>query len=116
MNQTKERLNDIEKNGYQIDFANVFNHAFENYKKIAVYAGLVLFIFSVLFVIFIGVSLISVMGVTAMTRELSPEKLNVENLSESNFLVFGSIALIVSCILSPFQASFLKMGTLWRPR
>ncbi|PVX44416.1 hypothetical protein C8C85_0146 [Flavobacterium sp. 103] len=110
MNQTKERLNDIEKNGYQIDFANVFNHAFENYKKIAVYAGLVLFIFSVLFVIFIGVSLISVMGVTAMTRELSPEKLNVENLSESNFLVFGSIALIVSCILSPFQASFLKMA------
>lgn len=110
MTPTQERLQDIKKNGYQIDFANVFNHAFENYKKIALYAGLVLFIFSVLFVIFIGVSLVSVMGVTAMTRELSPEKLKVENLSESNFLVFGSIALIVSCILSPFQAAFLKMA------
>jgi hypothetical protein len=110
MNLTQERLHDIEKNGYQIDFANVFNHAFENYKKIALYAGLVLFIFSVLFVIFIGVSLASIIGVAAMTKELSPEKLNFENLSDSNFLIFGSIALIVSCLLSPFQAAFLKMA------
>ena len=96
MNQTQERLHDIEKNGYQIDFANVFNHAFENYKKIALYAGLVLFIFSVLFVIFIGVSLASVIGVAAMTHELSPEKLKIENLSESNFLIIGTISLIIS--------------------
>ncbi|HEU4790836.1 MAG TPA: hypothetical protein VFS71_14210 [Flavobacterium sp.] len=110
MNQTQERLYDIEKNGYQIDFANIFNHAFENYKKIALYAGLVLFIFSVLFAIFIGISLASVIGVTAMTKELSPEKLKIENLSESNFLIFGVTSLITSCLLSPFQAAFLKMA------
>lgn len=110
MNQTQERLHDIEKNGYQIDFANVFNHAFENYKKIALYAGLVLFVFSILFVIFIGISLVSVMGVAAMTRELSPEKLKIENLSESKFLAYSLISLVVSCLLSPFQAAFLKMA------
>ena len=49
MNLLKERLQDIEKNGYQLDFGNVFNHAFENYKKIALYAGLVLFVFTILF-------------------------------------------------------------------
>lgn len=79
MNQTEERLLDIEKNGYQIDFANVFNHAFENYKKIALYAGLVLFVFSILFVVFIGVSLVSVIGANTLTEELSPEKLKIEN-------------------------------------
>jgi len=110
MNQTQERLHDIEKNGYQIDFANIFNHAFENYKKIALYAGLVLFIFSVLFAFFIGLSLASVIGVAAMTRELSPEKLNIENLFESNYIIFGVIALTTSCLLSPFQAGFLKMA------
>ncbi|MDR6844609.1 hypothetical protein [Flavobacterium granuli] len=110
MNQTQERLHDIEKNGYQIDFANVFNHAFENYKKIALYAGLVLFIFTFLFVILIGTSLVSVIGITAMTRELTPEKLKIENLSESNFLFVGSLSLIVSCLFSPFQAAFLKMA------
>lgn len=110
MNQTLERLNDIEKNGYQLDFGNVFNHAFENYKKIALYAGLVLFIFMALFFIFIVGSLISVIGVTAMTQEFNPEKLKIENFSESNLLVFGVIAIFVTCLLSPFQASFLKMA------
>ena len=52
MNQTLKRLLEIEKNGYQIDFGNVFNHAFENYKKIALYAGSVIVIFSILFVVF----------------------------------------------------------------
>lgn len=110
MNLTQERLQDIEKNGYQIDFANVFNHAFENYKKIALYAGLVIFIFSVLFVVFIGVSLASVIGVAAMTKELSPEKLNIENLSGFNFLIFGISTTILTCLFSPFQAAFLKMA------
>jgi hypothetical protein len=110
MSLLKERLHDIEKNGYQLDFGNVFNHAFENYKKIALYAGLVLFVFMTLFVIFITGALISVVGVTAMTQELSPEKFKIENLSESNILVFGAISIVLTCILSPFQAGFLKMA------
>lgn len=110
MNQTLERLQDIEKNGYQIDFANVFNHAFENYKKIAVYAGLVLFIFSVLFIIFIGLPLVSVLDLTEMTKEFSPESFKIENLSRDKILTLGIISLVLSCILSPFQAAFLKMA------
>jgi hypothetical protein len=110
MSLLKERLQDIEKNGYQLDFGNVFNHAFENYKKIALYAGLVLFVFMALFAIFITGSIISVIGVTAMTHELSPEKIKIENLSESSILVIGGISIILTCILSPFQAGFLKMA------
>jgi uncharacterized membrane protein len=110
MNLTQERLHDIEKNGYQIDFANVFNHAFENYKKIALYAGLVLFVFSVLFVVFIGVSFASIIGEAAMTKEFSPETFKIENMSPSNLIIFTGISLIMSCLLSPFQAAFLKMA------
>ena len=32
---TQDRIEEIKKNGYTLDFGNVFNHAFENYKKIA---------------------------------------------------------------------------------
>ena len=32
----------------KLDFGNVFNHAFENYKKIALYAGLMIFVFFVM--------------------------------------------------------------------
>lgn len=110
MNQTQERLQDIEKKGYQIDFANVFNHAFENYKKIAIYAGLVLFVFSILFVVFIIVSLVSVLGPAEMAKEFSPETFKLENLSPSDFIKLNAASLTLSWLLSPFQAAFLKMA------
>jgi hypothetical protein len=110
MNQTLEQLENIEKNGYQLDFGNVFNHAFENYKKIALYAGLVLFVFFVFLTILIAISLISFMGVTAMTQEFNPEKLKIENFSETKLLIFGCVSTFVTCILAPFNASFLKMA------
>jgi hypothetical protein len=110
MNQTLERLKEIEKNGYQIDFGNVFNHAFENYKKIALYAGSVIVIFSILFLFFGAFSLISFIGVTEMTKELSSGQLKIEKLLQSNILEMGVISIIISCLLSPFQAAFLKMA------
>jgi uncharacterized membrane protein len=110
MNQTQERLLDIEKNGYQIDFATIFNHAFENYKKIALYAGLVIFICTVLFVVFVGASITSLIGLSNLTKELTPETLKMENLSDSNILALGGIWLLVFCLFSPFQAAFLRMA------
>jgi hypothetical protein len=110
MNQTLERLEDIKKNGYQLDFGNVFNHAFENYKKIALYAGLVLFVFIVLLSILIAGSLISVIGLAAMTQELSPEKFNVQTMSQTSLFIFGVIGVITTCLFSPMDAGFLKMA------
>src|SRR6187431_2513760 len=110
MNPTIQRLQDIEKNGYNLDFGNVFNHAFENYKKIALYAGLVLVIFFILFIAFTTVSLVSILGVTEMSKDFSPEKLKIENLSESNLMIMGTISLFFSSLLSPFFAAFLKMA------
>ena len=109
MNQTLERLQEIEKNGYQIDFGNVFNHAFENYKKIALYAGSVIVIFSILLMVFGAFSLISFIGVE-MTKELSSDQIKIEKLIQTNIFAVGIISIIISCLLSPFQAAFLKMA------
>lgn len=109
MNQTLQRLQEIEKNGYQIDFGNIFNDAFENYKKIAFYAGLVLIISIILFTILVTGILVTTIGAEAMAG-LTPEKLKIENLSESQILIFSIISIIISCLLSPFQASFFKMA------
>lgn len=109
MNQTLERLQDIEKNGYQIDFGNVFNHAFENYKKIALYAGSVIVIFSILFIVFTAFSLVSVIGIAQMT-ELSSGEQKIEKFMQSNILEMGIISVFISALLSPFQAAFLKMA------
>jgi hypothetical protein len=110
MNLLKERLQDIEKNGYQLDFGNVFNHAFENYKKIALYAGLVLFVFTIIFAIFSMSALITVWGVDLVTEKLNPENLKSENLTGSSFIMYSVSILLISCLLAPFQAGFLKMA------
>nr|WP_315201770.1 hypothetical protein [uncultured Flavobacterium sp.] len=112
MNQTLEKLQDIEKNGYQIDFGNVFNHAFENYKKIALYAGSVLVIFSVLFVILTAFSLTSIIDLTEVANEISSEKLKlkIETFFQVNLSEIKIISIFISCLLSPFFAAFLKMA------
>lgn len=110
MNLLKERLQDIEKNGYQLDFGNVFNHAFENYKKIALYAGLVLFVFTILLGIFAMGALITVWGVDLVTEKLNPENLKSENLTGSSFLIYTAFILLIACLMAPFQAGFLKMA------
>ncbi len=110
MSLLKERLHDIEKNGYQLDFGNVFNHAFENYKKIALYSGLVLFVFTILFGIFAIGLLITFLGVDLVTEKLNPENLKSENLTGSSFLIYSVFILLIACLLTPFQAGFLKMA------
>jgi hypothetical protein len=110
MNLLKERLQDIEKNGYQLDFGNVFNHAFENYKKIALYAGLVLFVFTILFGILAIGTLISFFGIAVVTENLNPENFKPENFSGSSLLIFSGTILLLSCLITPFQAGFLKMA------
>lgn len=42
MNYTEKRLTEIKQNGYDIDLGNLINESFENYKKIALLAGLAL--------------------------------------------------------------------------
>ena len=110
MNLLKDRLQDIEKNGYQLDFGNVFNHAFENYKKIALYAGLVLFVFTILFGVFAIGTLITFWGIDLITQKLNPENLKSENLTGSSLFIYSGVILLMACLLTPFQAGFLKMA------
>lgn len=111
MNQTLERLEDIEKNGYQIDFGNVFNHAFENYRKIALYAGLVLFIFTFIFCVLLfmsfGVYLTS-LNIEEVNNQLIENLQNQKSLETPMLLIIFSI-MVLSLVLTPFSAGFYKM-------
>jgi len=59
----KEKIEAICTKGYQLDFGTVFESAFENYKKIALYAGLMLLVFSILMSIILMAGLISYIGI-----------------------------------------------------
>ena len=76
MESTKKRIEEIKNNGYELDFSDVFNHAFENYKKIALYAGLALFVFLVLMGIIVAGIAVSVMGMAVLNEKF------IENLKK----------------------------------
>jgi hypothetical protein len=110
MNQTLQRLENIKQNGYQIDFGDVFNKTFENYKKIAVYAGLVLFVFFVLLSISFAVGLVAYLGQDYITHEFTPEKITKKMLNPDFLIPFAGLSVLITILLSPFIAAFLKMA------
>ena len=112
MNPTLEKLHDIENNGYQIDFGNVFNHAFDNYKKIALYAGLVLFIFAFIFFVLFFMSFglyITSLNIESVNNQLIENLEHHKNLDGPMVSMVLSI-LVLSLVLTPFSAGFYKMS------
>ncbi|WP_125720259.1 DUF2189 domain-containing protein [Flavobacterium ustbae] len=109
MKSTLNQIEDIKKNGYSLDFATVFNHAFENYKKIALYSGLIILVFSIIAAVaFMGV-MIAYFGAEAMTKDF------IQNFENQEFtaiqLVIQTVAVsVVAGITAPFGAGFLKMA------
>ena len=111
MNKTvQNRIEEIKKNGYDLDFGNVFNHAFENYKKIALYGGLIIFVFFVLLCILAFGILIAIFGAPAIADFLKPENLQTENISVTTLLIITGASALTSCLLSPFPAGLIKMA------
>lgn len=110
MNDKKNKIEALKANGYQLEFENVFNLAFENYKKIALYAGLIIFVFSILIVILLSTGMISYLGITAFTDMMKPDNLNSETMSENNKTLIMFATIIGMCLLSPFPAGLIKMA------
>ncbi|MES2577290.1 MAG: hypothetical protein V4589_06735 [Bacteroidota bacterium] len=107
---TQDRIEEIKKNGYTLDFGNVFNHAFENYKKIAVYGGLIFFVFAIVMSLLALVVLFSIFDAETVLEKLKPENLQPENLSLDSMLIFSGVSLLITCLLSPFSAGLIKMA------
>lgn len=109
MKFTLDQIKDIKNHGYTLDFSTVFNTAFENYKKIALYAGLILLVFSIFFGI-IGYSILA--AIYGIDKLSNPEFFNIQshNLSPLKLVYYIVGTAIFSAILSPFAAGFLKMA------
>jgi hypothetical protein len=112
MKSTKERISVIRSNGYQLDFGTVFEHAFENYKKIVLYAGLMLLVFSIVLSILVMAGLISYIGVENLEefgnkmKQMSSSKVMPSEIA----IPLNAGLLLFSALINPFMAGFLKMA------
>jgi hypothetical protein len=108
----KVQIEEISSKGYQLDFGTVFESAFENYKKIALYAGLMLLVFSILFTIILFTGIISYVGVEHIEdfgnkmKQLSTLKVMPLDIA----IPLNASIILISAILGPFMAGFLKMA------
>jgi hypothetical protein len=108
----KDRIEELKNNGYPLDFGTVFESAFENYKKIAVYAGLMLLVFSVFISIAMLIGLVSYIGVEHLEefgnkmKQLSALKVMPLEVA----LPLNAGLIVFSALTNPFMAGFLKMA------
>jgi hypothetical protein len=111
MNLKQDRIEEILRNGYKLDSEKVFNKAFENYKKIALYAGLMIFVFMVILMIIIVSMGISFLGLAALSQESMKElTVNLENLSGVNLMIYMGASILFSSLISPLTAGLIKMA------
>ncbi|GGA81852.1 hypothetical protein GCM10008015_23250 [Flavobacterium palustre] len=110
MKSTKEHIEDLKKNGYSLEFETVFNLAFENYKKIAIYAGLLILVFTVFFIIASLIIIGFTYGLENFQQLITPGNFDPKNLTDKFLLTYiGSITLL-NCLISPFLAGLIKMA------
>lgn len=109
MSSTLNQIEEIKNNGYSLDFSNVFNHAFENYKKIALYAGLILLIISIICSFLGGGILVSLYGINHFNKDFF-ESLQNQQPEGTTFIIYMVVVAILTAVFSPFTAGFLKMA------
>jgi hypothetical protein len=108
----KVQIEEISANGYQLDFGTVFESAFENYKKIALYAGLMLLVFSFLITVLVFAGIVSYIGIENIEdfgnkmKQMSTLKVMPLEIA----LPLNSGLILISAMISPFMAGFLKMA------
>jgi len=108
MESAKNRILEIKEKGYDIDFGRIFENSFENYKKIALIAGITILLVTIL-IMAIAVGLFAIFwGFSSMTDTLADLKL--ENFSVLHILIYVTVLSLISGFASPITAGMLKMA------
>jgi len=105
---TQQQLAEIKKYGYNIDFSDIFNKSLETYKKIALLAGVVLILFSVVVLSIVFGAMTVFMGVSVFSGNIAD--FNISGLSIVTVLIYIFGVSLLSGFVSPFTAGLLKMA------
>lgn len=109
MEKINQKIEHLKSNGYELLFEEVFNKAFDNYKKIAVYAGLAILVFGFLLVILGSIGVVSIFG----AENLNPNSIKQfeAKIIQPEYIGYQfTIVLVINCFFSPISAGFLKMA------
>ena len=108
MSTTTERITEIKNNGYDLDFSTVFNESFENYKKIALNAGIATILFMFVLAIVVCIPLFIFIGISSLPETM--KNMQPENMSPAFLFSYIVTLVIFAGLMAPFTAGILKMA------
>jgi hypothetical protein len=109
MNPTTEKINQIKKNGYTLDFGEIFNDTFENYKKTALLMGAVFLLLTIIYIVLTFGIMGFFIGVGSYTDFLTGSKTFAE-LSTFNLIIQSIFKIFIAGLVAPITAGFIKMA------
>lgn len=110
MEVTKHKIEQLINHGYQLDVEVILSKIAENYKKIALYAGLLILVFTVVLLFFIFLGMLYYFGTENFIEMMKSENLKPEKFSKDFILIYSISSILFTAFISPFSAGFIKMA------
>lgn len=108
MNDFLRKLESLKQNGYRLELGEVISQSFENYKKIAVTAGVAIILFSIIFIA-IGFGTLGVfLGFGDFASKMT--NFQISNFSTVAIILYIFGTALLSALTYPFTASLIKMA------
>ncbi len=105
---TKIEIQTIIDKGFELNFGDIFNKSFENYKKIALISGLVFIVLTIIFAILgLGVAT-TFYGIASFTDVMTNFK--IQNFTTSAIIVYIISVVIISGLIAPIYAGLIKIA------
>lgn len=108
MNYINTRLSEIKQNGFDLDLGNLINESFENYKKIALLAGLALTIIILLLMI----ATIFALGYFIDFENFSQDQLIMDfnTFTPVQIAIYIGATALFAMLFAPFTAGLIKIA------
>ena len=112
MNVTEKRIEEIKREGYDLDFTTVFGNAFENYKKIALMVGLFSLLLGLAFLVLFAVGFVLIYGMkdASFFENMNAEQMQPEDFSTPFLIIYLVSVIFLTALFSPITAGFIKMA------
>ncbi|HEX8269087.1 MAG TPA: hypothetical protein VF581_04275 [Flavobacterium sp.] len=108
MKTAKQKIDNIRQFGYELDFGDTFNKAFEIYKQIAVNAGVA----ALLFTLVVGIVMVgtvgAIVGFSSITTSMTD--FDLENISSVYVALYVLLIGVFGGLGAPFTAGLIKMA------
>src|SRR4051812_22521555 len=107
MKTTEEKIEEIKRHGYNLEFGQTFEQTFENYKKIALIGGGVLLITGIILVVLI-------MGMAAAFGLFSSIGGGLTGFDFQGYsmvaIIFKIVIAVATAVITPVTAGLLKIA------